>query len=131
MATKSKTTKKARGSKRKASDKATKIAAMNSESRASAKTVSNGTKPKVAKGKNADTKRVSAIDAAARVLEKSGRPMRSRDLINAMTEKGLWSSPAGKTPWATLYASMIREIATAGRASRFKKVDRGAFAFNC
>lgn len=73
-------------------------------------------------------KRVSALDAAAQVLAKTGKPMRSRELITAMAEQRLWTSPGGKTPWATLYSAMTREIAAAGKESRFKKVDRGAFA---
>lgn len=74
-------------------------------------------------------KRVSALDAAARVLQAAGKPMRTRELIAAMAEQGLWTSPAGKTPHATLHAAMIREIKTKGKASRFVKTDRGQFAF--
>jgi hypothetical protein len=75
-------------------------------------------------------KRVSALDAAAEVLAKSGKPMRAQELIAAMAEQGLWKSPGGKTPHATLYAAMMREERDKGTASRFKKVDRGQFAFN-
>jgi hypothetical protein len=127
MATKSKTTK-TKGSKGKAAA-AQKPAAKNGEPKKAAKPA-NGSKAKATKAKSTEAKRVSAIDAAAKVLEKSGKPMRSRELINAMAEQGLWTSPGGKTPWATLYSAMIREISTAGKDSRFKKVDRGAFAFN-
>ncbi len=35
--------------------------------------------------------------------------------------------PGGKTPEATLYAAMTREITTKGDLARFKKVDRGLF----
>ena len=35
-------------------------------------------------------KRLSAIDAAAKVLKKAGKPMHSREMIAAMTEQGLW-----------------------------------------
>jgi hypothetical protein len=75
-------------------------------------------------------KRVSALDAAATVLAKATEPMGAKDLIAAMAEQGLWSSPAGKTPHATLYAAIHREIATKGDAARFKKVDRGLFGAN-
>ncbi|MBS0198269.1 MAG: hypothetical protein JSR77_16070, partial [Planctomycetes bacterium] len=47
--------------------------------------------------------------------------------IAAMQAKHLWSSPEGKTPEATLYAAIIREIAAKGNAARFKKHDRGVF----
>ena len=75
-------------------------------------------------------KRVSALDAAAQVLAKAKEPMGAKDLIAAMAEQGLWSSPAGATPHATLYAAIIREIGTKGDAARFKKVDRGLFEIN-
>jgi hypothetical protein len=42
--------------------------------------------------------------------------------------KGLWASPAGKTPHATLYSAILREIATKGNDARFRKTDRGLFA---
>ncbi|GIK10598.1 MAG: winged helix-turn-helix domain-containing protein [Phycisphaerae bacterium] len=72
-------------------------------------------------------KRVSALDAAAQVLADAGQPMRAKEMIEAMAERGLWSSPGGKTPEATLYAAIIREIATKGDAARFCKVERGQF----
>ena len=86
-------------------------------------------KPKKAGGEK-KPKRISALDAAAQILETAGKPMKAQELIAAMAEQGLWSSPAGKTPHATLYAAMVREIAKKGNAARFKKVDRGLFAAN-
>ncbi len=80
-----------------------------------------------AKDKSAE-KKTSALDAAATVLKKAGQPMRSQELIAAMAEQGLWTSPGGKTPHATLYAAMVREINEKGAASRFKKIERGQFA---
>ena len=79
---------------------------------------------------NAKPKRLSALDAAAQVLAKAGEPMRSREIVSAMAEQGLWSSPAGKTPHATLYAAMLREISAKGKDARFTKADRGLFAHN-
>ena len=75
-------------------------------------------------------KRRSALDAAAQVLKKAGKPMNCKALITAMAEQDLWSSPAGKTPHATLYAAIIRHIADKGEAARFRKVERGQFEFN-
>ncbi len=72
-------------------------------------------------------KRVSALDAAAQVLAASEVPMRAKEMIEAASAKGLWSSPKGKTPEATLYAAIIREIAAKGTAARFKKHERGVF----
>lgn len=72
-------------------------------------------------------KQVSALDAAAQVLAASEVPMRAKEMIAAMEAKGLWRSPGGKTPEATLYAAIIREIAAKGTAARFKKHERGVF----
>ena len=77
--------------------------------------------------KVAKAKRLSALDAAAQVLKASAVPMRATEMIAAMEAKGLWKSPGGKTPEATLYAAIIREIAAKGDAARFKKADRGLF----
>jgi hypothetical protein len=90
-------------------------------------------KPPAAKkpaAKSDKPKRVSAIDAAAQVLQKSGKAMRCTELIAAMAEQGLWTSPGGKTPHATLYSAILREISTKGDAARFTKVERGLFEFN-
>ena len=69
----------------------------------------------------------SALDAAARVLAEKRAPMTTKELIEAMSKKGYWSSPKGKTPAATLYSSLLREITTKGKESRFKKTERGHF----
>jgi hypothetical protein len=87
--------------------------------------------PKAAKAKRAEKpKKVSALDAAARVLAESKEAMNCQDLIKAMAEKGYWTSPGGKTPWATLYSALLREIITKGKDARFKKTERGKFAAN-
>jgi hypothetical protein len=72
-------------------------------------------------------KRMSALDAAATVIVTATGPMRASELIAKMQADGLWTSPGGKTPEATLYAAIIREIAAKGDAARFKKADRGLF----
>ena len=72
-------------------------------------------------------KRMGVLDAAAKVLADSKEPMRATDMITAIEAKGLWKSPGGKTPEATLYAAIIREIAAKGTKARFKKHDRGVF----
>jgi hypothetical protein len=85
--------------------------------------------PKKAAPDNA-TKKMSAIDAAAKVLGEAGEPMNCQELIKAMGEKGYWTSPGGKTPHATLYSAILREIQTKGNDARFKKTERGKFTFN-
>ena len=73
------------------------------------------------------TKKLSQIDAAAKVLVRTRKPMTSRELVDAMQAKRLWSSPGGKTPHATLYASMLRDLKK-GKDARFRKVAPGKFA---
>lgn len=75
-------------------------------------------------------KKVSAIEAAAKVLQEAKAPMTTKQMIEAMTAQGLWTSPAGKTPAQTLYSAILREIAAKGEKARFTKTDRGTFAAN-
>ena len=97
---------------------------------ASKATGTNGSPAKKAKAKGDKPKKLSALDAAAQVLTASKEPMNAKEMIDAMAAKGLWTSPGGKTPHATLYSAIIREIATKGKESRFVKKDRGQFAAN-
>ena len=76
--------------------------------------------PKTAKG-------LSALDAAAKVLAETDQPMNCREMIEAMAEKGYWTSPAGKTPASTLYSAILRELKAKGESARFQKVERGRF----
>ena len=73
-------------------------------------------------------KKLSALDSAARVLTESGQAMNCQEMIEAMAAKGYWSSPGGKTPSATLYSSILRELKTKGADARFRKTERGKFA---
>jgi hypothetical protein len=73
------------------------------------------------------TEKMSAIDAAAKVLGEAGESMNCQEMIKAMGEKGYWTSPGGKTPHATLYSAILREIQNKGNDARFKKMERGKF----
>jgi hypothetical protein len=73
-------------------------------------------------------KKVSALDAAAKVLGETGKPMTCQEMIEEMSRKKYWSSPNGATPHATLYAAILREIKTKGKEARFQKTERGKFA---
>ena len=73
------------------------------------------------------SKKLSAIDAAAKVLAEANEALNTKQMIEAMATGGLWTSPGGKTPSATLYSSIIREIATKGNDARFVKAERGKF----
>jgi hypothetical protein len=70
---------------------------------------------------------LSCLNAAAKVLFEKGEPMNCKEMIEAMASKGYWTTPGGKTPHATLYSSIAREIRDKGKESRFKKDDRGKF----
>ena len=71
-------------------------------------------------------KRASGLDAAAQVLAEAKEPLGAKEMVEQMLAKGLWKTN-GKTPAATIYAAIIREIAAKGDESRFCKVDRGKF----
>ena len=68
------------------------------------------------------------LDAAAKILTGTGEAMNTKDMIEAMAKKGYWSSPGGKTPDATLYSAIQREIGAKGKEARFKKTEAGKFA---
>lgn len=86
-----------------------------------------GKKRKAKAPKEPKAKKVSALDAAAQVLAEAGEPMNTRQMIEAMAAKKLWTSPGGKTPHATLYSAILREINEKGKDSRFTKTERGKF----
>jgi hypothetical protein len=73
-------------------------------------------------------KRRSALDGAAKVLEETGQALSCPEMIAAMAARGYWRSPAGKTPAATLYSALLREISAKGSSSRFVRTERGKFA---
>jgi vancomycin resistance protein YoaR len=79
-------------------------------------------------GAEAKAKKLAAIDAAVKVLGENGQAMNCKEMIEAMAAKGYWTSPGGKTPNATLYAAILREIQTKGKDARFTKTERGKFA---
>lgn len=91
------------------------------------KTAKGAKATKAKPAKVAKPKRLSALDAAAKVLAESDRPLRAIDMVELMHARGLWTSPGGKTPEASLYAAVIREIAAKGKDARFRKADRGLF----
>ena len=79
------------------------------------------TKLKVAKPRKA-----SGLDAAVTVLREAGEPLATGEMVKRMLERGLWST-GGKTPAATIYSAILREITVKGEASRFRKTERGRF----
>lgn len=87
-----------------------------------AKPASNATRAKDA----VKPKRLSGLDLAAKVLAEAKEPLQAKAIAERAIAAG-WKTN-GKTPHATLYAAMIREIAKKGKDSRFVKTDRGLFA---
>ena len=82
-------------------------------------------KPKAA-AKEKTERKPSGLDAAVAVLAEAGKPMNTAEMVKRMLETGLWKT-GGKTPAATIYAAIIREISVKGDASRFCKTERGHF----
>jgi hypothetical protein len=78
--------------------------------------------------RTAGAKKLSALDAAVRVLEESGQAMNCQELIAAMAAQGYWSSPRGRSPSSTLYSAILRELQSQGEQARFVKTQRGRFA---
>jgi type II secretory pathway component HofQ len=94
-------------------------------------TTKKTTTTKATKKKPTGTKakaKISQMAAAERVLAEADEPMNCQQMVEAMTKKRLWKSPDGKTPHATLYASLLRHINKHGKDARFRKTDRGMFA---
>src|SRR5260370_18954457 len=87
-------------------------------------------KAKAKKAKEPKDKKLSAMDAAARVLEEAGQPMTCPEMIEAMAAKGYWTSPNGATPAASLYSVALRKIAAKGKDTRFVRTERGKFGRN-
>ena len=75
----------------------------------------------------AEKPKLSALDAAARVLGEKKEPMSCPELVEAMAAKGYWKSPAGKTPAATLYSALQREITVKKKEARFQQSGPGRF----
>ena len=57
-------------------------------------------------------KRLSLLNAAVIVLNDTKADMNTRELIEAIVERQLWTTTDCKTPEQTLYGSIFREIAT-------------------
>ena len=76
----------------------------------------------------AKEKKTSALEASIQVLAEAGQALNCQEMIATMAAKGYWTSPGGKTPHATLYSAILREITTQGASSRFVKAERGKFA---
>jgi len=125
---KKKTTRKTRPKKAATKGAKKKADAVSGALKTVAKSVAASQTKKKPKPKSAS--KLSALDAAAKVLAASKEPMSAKQMIEVMAAKKLWTSPGGKTPHATLYSAILREINTKGKDARFKKTERGKFVAN-
>ncbi len=132
--TTAKATKSAKTKAAKPAEKKTKAAERTSETPEAQPQVDDAAKAKAPRTKKANAgaepkvKKLSALDAAAKLLAETGEPMNCKELIDAIAAKGYWTSPGGKTPHATLYSAILREISAKGNDARFAKTERGKFA---
>jgi len=85
----------------------------------------DGGKDPVAKIAVKADRKPSGLDLAAKVLADAGEPLKAKQIAERAIAAG-WKTK-GKTPEATLYAAMTREIAKKGDAARFRKAHRGLF----
>lgn len=69
---------------------------------------------------------LTVLEAAKRVLEEVGAPMRVRDLTAAMLGKGYWQTQ-GLTPEATVQARLATDLNARGEASPFVRPEPGVY----
>ena len=72
-------------------------------------------------------KRLSLLNAAVIVLRETKADMNTRELIEAIVERQLWTPTECKTPEQTLYGSIFREIATKEHPRIVKSEIKGKF----
>jgi hypothetical protein len=83
---------------------------------------------KVGRQKKAEgEKKLSALDAAAKLLAETGEAMNTQEMIKRLAERGWWKSANGLTPHATLYSAILRELNAKGAETRFRKTEKGKF----
>ena len=106
---------------------AEKVAQPDPELDAAVKAAAEGRRAKKAKAaKPKGERKPGILTLAAGVLKDAKTPMDCKAIVEKVLAKGTWQTK-GKTPAATLYAAIIREIAAKGKDARFRKTDRGMF----
>ena len=75
-------------------------------------------------------KKLSLLNAAAKVLAACRTPMNCKEMIAKAVEMGLWTPTGAKTPEQTLYSGIFREIKTT-EEPRFRKsaTRKGSFEY--
>ena len=74
----------------------------------------------------AKVKKLGGLLAAFMVLADAGQPLDCQEIVKRMIDQDMWKTD-GKTPSATIYSAIIREIKEKGTESRFVKTERGKF----
>lgn len=75
------------------------------------------------------SKKAGCLHATVQVLEEADEPLTCKQVMERILERGLWTTK-GRTPAATLYSAMLREIQRKGTDARFVLAERGKFALN-
>ena len=74
---------------------------------------------------------MNAFEAAYQILREANGPLHYRELTERMIASGLWTERGqGATPWATVNATINRDIQNNGAASRFRRTAPGVIAIN-
>ena len=82
---------------------------------------------KMAKPKKERTvAKTGGLSAAVKVIQEANEPLNCQEMIKRILEKG-YRKTDGKTPAATIYSAIIREIKEKGADARFRKTERGKF----
>jgi hypothetical protein len=79
-----------------------------------------------AKAETIKPSKQGGLTVAAQILQEAGQPLNCQEIVKQMLEKGMWKT-GGKTPAATIYSAIIREIKDKGPESRFIKTEKGKF----
>jgi alanyl-tRNA synthetase len=102
---------------------AAKLAKPDPELDAAVKAAAEGRKAKKAKAaKPKDERKPGCLDAAVRVIQEAGKPMRCDEIVKVALAKGYWQTK-GATPGATLYAAVLRESVAKGAKARFRRAE--------
>lgn len=99
------------------------------EPAAGGETVAPPEKPAKGKKSSPEGRKLTGLDAAAKVLAEVGTPLKCTEIVERALKQGYWQTN-GQTPSATLYSAMLREINVKGKDSRFQRTDKGTFALN-
>jgi restriction system protein len=72
---------------------------------------------------------MKAIDAAYITLQVDGRPLTIKEITQSIIDKGLWTTQ-GKTPEATISATLSSDVKKRGIASRFIRTGPSQYSVN-